>query len=423
MAEQTTLSNFEKDFESQDRKEIPKNEMKKERRSRRDTELGEIPEKWRKIRLGDLAEVRYGKAKPNTKGTIPVVGSGGIYSYTSHALVSSPTLVIGRKGTAGMTWLLEKPSWPSDTTFYLFWKKIDVDYHYIFNFLQANPLSGEYAKTTLPSLKKSDLENLQIPLPPLPEQQEIAAILSSVDDTIQETQSIIDQTQKLKRGLMQQLFTKGIGHTKFKKTKIGEIPEEWDTVSINSICNVRRGASPRPISSPKYFAEKGRGWVRISDVTSSFKYLRTTKQYLSKLGESKSVKVDPGELIMSICATIGRPIIVDMKACIHDGFVVFKNLTDEIDTKFLFYYIQKIERKLASKGQYGTQKNLNTRLVGSEITPVAPLPEQQKIAAILSSVDEKIEKEEQYKSQLEKLKKGLMHDLLTGNVRVKIKRT
>ena len=122
---------------------------------------------------------------------------------------------------------------------------------------------------------------------------------------------------------------------------------------------------------------------------------------------------------MSICATIGRPIIVEMEACIHDGFVVFRNLSDEVDTEFLFYYIQKMERKLASRGQHGTQKNLNTKLVGSEVVPLPSLEEQQRIATILSAVDKKIEKEEQYKSQLEKLKKGLMQDLLTGKVRVK----
>src|SRR5205809_8019807 len=110
---------------------------------------------------------------------------------------------------------------------------------------------------------------------------------------------------------MHRLLTKGIAHTKFKKTEIGEITDEWDLVRIGEIANVRRGASPRPIGDSSYFAEKGRGWIRIVDVTSTYKYLRTTAQYLSKKGEEKSVKVDPGDLIMSICATIGKPVIVD----------------------------------------------------------------------------------------------------------------
>ena len=72
-------------------------------------------------------------------------------------------------------------------------------------------------------------------IPPLPEQQKIASILSNVDNLIQKTDQIIEQTQRLKKGLMQKLLTKGIGHTKFKKTDLGEIPEEWPIVKLKDI--------------------------------------------------------------------------------------------------------------------------------------------------------------------------------------------
>jgi type I restriction enzyme S subunit len=84
------------------------------------TELGPLPEAWRVVRLGEIARVKYGKAKPtNEHGNIPVIGSGGIYGWTTEAVVDFPTLIIGRKGAAGQVWLSESPSWPSDTTFYL----------------------------------------------------------------------------------------------------------------------------------------------------------------------------------------------------------------------------------------------------------------------------------------------------------------
>lgn len=83
------------------------------------------------MRLGELAEVKYGKAKPKVTGHIPVVGSGGVYDRTLKALIDSPTLIVGRKGTAGMVWLQEQPCWPSDTTFYLDWIVDSVDYRFI----------------------------------------------------------------------------------------------------------------------------------------------------------------------------------------------------------------------------------------------------------------------------------------------------
>lgn len=205
--------------------------------------------------------------------------------------------------------------------------------------------------------------------------------------------------------------------TNFKESRrIGKIPKEWQIAKIEEICRVRRGASPRPISDPKYFSENGRGWIRISDVTDSHKYLRETTQYLSDKGVSKSVKVDPGDLIMSICATIGKPIILDMRACIHDGFVWFSRLSGEIDTEYLFYLLQMEERNFVSMKQTGTQSNLNTTLVGRTRIAFPCLPEQQKIARILSQVDEAIQKTDEVIAKTERLKKGLMQRLLTKGI-------
>ncbi len=75
----------------------------------KETDFGPIPVDWEVVRLGEVASVKYGKAKPVTDGAVPVVGSGGIYAWTDSPLVEFPTLVIGRKGTAGRVWLMEQP--------------------------------------------------------------------------------------------------------------------------------------------------------------------------------------------------------------------------------------------------------------------------------------------------------------------------
>jgi type I restriction enzyme S subunit len=158
----------------------------RERVPLQETEIGPIPAHWRVVRLGEIARVKYGKAKPiNEHGNIPVVGSGGIYGWTAEAAVDFATLIIGRKGTAGQVWLSETPSWPSDTTFYLEWKShTTVDVRFIYGWFLLNPLSGEHAKTTIPSLQRADLENSLIPLPPLSEQREMARMLQAVDAKI-----------------------------------------------------------------------------------------------------------------------------------------------------------------------------------------------------------------------------------------------
>ena len=100
-------------------------------------------------------------------------------------------------------------------------------------------------------------------------------------------------------------------------------PPDWQVARIGRLARVTPGASPRPIDNPAWFdAESGIGWLRIADVTTAGKYLRTTKQDLSAAGMANSRFVPSGNLVMSICATVGRPIITGKDVCIHDGFVV-----------------------------------------------------------------------------------------------------
>jgi type I restriction enzyme S subunit len=200
-----------------------------------------------------------------------------------------------------------------------------------------------------------------------------------------------------------------------KITELGEIPEGWQLLQIKDISKVRRGASPRPIEDPRYFGN-GRGWIRIADVTKSRKYLKKTKDYLSQLGESKSVPVNPRDLIMSIAASVGKPIIVKMNACIHDGFVLFSNLSKDIDVEFLYYLLTTFQDRFGNAGQHGTQKNLNTEIVSNTKFLKPPLDEQQKIASILSKVDELIQKTHQIIEQTQRLKKVLMLRLFTKGI-------
>jgi type I restriction enzyme S subunit len=120
---------------------------------------------------------------------------------------------------------------------------------------------------------------------------------------------------------------------------------------------------------------------------------------------------------MSICASIGKPICTQLDTCIHDGFVVFESLLS--DQEFLYYYLSFIQNTWHSYSQPGTQLNLNTDIINIQKLPLPPLPEQKKIAEILSTWDEAIEKLNSYIEAKKKLKKALMQRLLTGKQRFK----
>ena len=109
-------------------------------------------------KISQFAKVKYGKQKPKIVGPIPVVGSSGIYAGCKDALINFPTLIVGRKGTAGAVHLFLEPCWPSDTTFYLEWISDEVKPKFLYYYMLTHLLSGEHAKTTMPSLQRQDLE-------------------------------------------------------------------------------------------------------------------------------------------------------------------------------------------------------------------------------------------------------------------------
>ncbi len=195
-----------------------------------------------------------------------------------------------------------------------------------------------------------------------------------------------------------------------------EYTDEWKTVRLGDISKIQRGASPRPISSKKWYdtLNKKVGWVRISDLTRSSKFLYETEDYLSEAGINKSRFLPKGSLIMSICATIGKPIITSIDTCIHDGFVGFSKL-DNVDKEFLYYYLKKLEPKFNSLSQTGSQANLNSDLVKITKITIPSLNEQKKISAFISSIDVKLKLLKDKKDEYVKFKHYLLQNLFPQN--------
>jgi type I restriction enzyme S subunit len=307
----------------------------------------------------------------------------------------------------------------------------NVDFYYHLFSVIVPELSRLASGSTFPEINQRSFESIIVPRPSKDEQRRIAEILDTIDEAIQKTEALISKLKVMKQGLLHDLLTRGLDKNgklrdpkahpeQFKDSPLGRIPKEWKVVPLGKISRVRRGASPRPIDNSVWFAPEGKGWIRISDVTKANGRLKETEQYLSSAGVNKSISVYPGQIIMSICATIGEPIILGMDACIHDGFVVFDQYDRFMYTEFLIHFLRFEQSYFRSQGQTGTQANLNTSIVKNCIIGLPVLNEQKKIADILDDHDSRIRTEEQYRDKLKLQKKGLMHDLLTGKVRVKI---
>ena len=269
-----------------------------------------------------------------------------------------------------------------------------------------NQIKREAQGSKVLSINVGRISNIHLSFPPISEQQKISEFLSLLDKRILCSMKIIEDLIILKSNTAQNIFNRVF---KFKDLEENYFPN-WQIKKLGDVCEIKRGASPRPISDSKWFDEDSKiGWVRISDVTKSNKYLEKTEQYLSNAGISKSRLVKKGNMIMSICATIGKPIYTNFDVCIHDGFVVFENLT--LDKEFLYYYLDFIQLNWYKYGQPGIQVNLNSEIVNNESVVVPVIEEQIKIAEFLSKFDEKIKLENELLTQYENQKKYLLQNL------------
>ncbi len=388
-----------------------------------------VPSGWQLKPLRGLAQINYGRdpsAILDPYGTYPVYGTADTGRIGTSYLYDGESLILGRKGSIDRVKLAAGRFWTIDTAYFLS-DFVECLPKWLYYFLCRVDIRSLNEATGVPSLSREVLYRIPVLTPPPAEQAKIVEVLSTMDQAIEHTEALIAKQQRIKTGLMQDLLTLGIDEQgnlrseathKFKDSPLGRIPVEWHASTIGNYCKVKRGASPRPIQDPKWWGGEA-GWVRIADVTASRKYLRTTTQQLSPLGVRHSVLLDPGEVILSICATIGRPIITTYPVCIHDGFVWFDGLSDEIEREWFYYYLHGKEDEFSGRRQVGTQGNLNTGIV-SNTALLMPIhrDEQERIAGVLRAIDEKLDRYLNGLEKLARLKTGLMQDLLTGNRRV-----
>lgn len=256
----------------------------------------------------------------------------------------------------------------------------------------------------------SDTLSIPIPFPSINEQRKIAAILSSVDEAIEKTEAIIEQTEKVKKGLMQQLLTKGIGHTKFKKTEIGEIPEEWEVKRLSEISLINMGQSP----SSAVCNDLGEG-IPFFQGNAEF----GMKHPIPKRWCTEPTKLaNKGDILISVRAPVGELNIANQTCCIGRGLAAIT--PTKINNDYLYFAMQIYKSSLLKVSQGSTFTAINKQDLHNLLLPVPSLIEQKKISAILLSLDSKFEKEKKKLNQLQFMKTGLMQVLLTGKVRVKV---
>jgi type I restriction enzyme S subunit len=301
-----------------------------------------------------------------------------------------------------------------------------VTFDYLHQALVFRGLSDVISGSAQPQITRQGLSPVVLPLPPLPEQRKIAAILSSVDEAIEGTQAVIDQLQVVKKAMMAELLTRGIPgrHTKFKTTEIGEVPEDWEVVHAGDLCEViTKGTTPaaqtRDAGEVPFFKVYNidpRGFI-------DFDYQPTFIPRSVHLGELKRSRIVPGDVLMNIVGPpLGKVAIVPStfsEANINQAIAVFRPARVESAYLALCLEAESLFSWAFSRAKRtSTQLNLTLELCRDYPLPLPPENEREEITKAILGCKSRVQAEIGILDGLYAVKSALMSVLLTGEVRV-----
>ena len=277
------------------------------------------------------------------------------------------------------------------------------------------------ANGLIPGLKRELLLSLQIPLPPFSEQQRIIiemehlfTLIDKVEENKYDLQAIIKQAKNkildlaIHGKLVQQDLNEEPASELLKrinpKAEITcdngqygkrpfEIPNSWCWSRLGDINNIARGGSPRPIKDYLTDDKNGINWIKIGDTTREGKYIDSVKEKIRPEGMKKSRFVHKGDFLLTNSMSFGRPYILNVDGCIHDGWLVISPIGEVYTSDFLYHLLSSsfAFEQFTNVASGGIVTNLNSDKVADTIFPVPPLAEQQRIVAKIEKLFEQLD--------------------------------
>lgn len=255
-----------------------------------------------------------------------------------------------------------------------------LDPKFVAYFFQTSAFHTQKARfvtdSKLARIPGSGLSTIRIPVPPVAVQRAVVETLDMMEQLAAELQAELE-ARSSQYAHYRDFLVSGLAHSDVRKRQFGEV------------ATIVRGSSPRPIHAFLSDADDGVNWIKIGDVPADGKYVTQTAQRITPEGSLRSRRVAPGDFILSNSMSFGRPYIVQIDGCIHDGWLAIKDFDEYFDADFLYHLLRSstVYATMASRAGAGTVRNLNADIVKALELPVPPLPEQQRIAGVLDRFD------------------------------------
>ena len=393
-----------------------------------------VPDGWSETNINNVCNVLDSKRIPlnsqkraTRQGVYPYYGANGIQGFINDYIFEGEYVLLAEDGGNFDQWedrpisyFVSGKFWVNNHAHILKAKGDNITRFIHYSLVHKNILKHINGGTRA-KLNQSDMRDIELLRPPLPEQKKIAAILTSVDTVIEKTQAQIDKLKDLKTGMMQELLTKGIGHTEFKDSPVGRIPVEWDCVKMNTIAKVTDGAHHTPNYTPT-----GVPFLRVTDLKNknifdgNIKYIHQS-EHIELL---KRCKPEKGDILYSKNGTIGITRLIDWEEefSIFVSLALIKRLSEQISSEYLVLFMDSpiIHEQIRTRSKQGTVTNLHLEEIRDFDIPVPEQKEQLKISQVLNSLVVRLKLAEEKLLIHKNTKKALMQDLLTGKVRLKV---
>ena len=371
---------------------------------------------WEQRKLGDVAqEFKSGNSlkadEIDITGDYPVYGGNGLRGYTSTYNHDGEYALIGRQGalcgnmnySAGKAYFTEhavvvKADENNDTRFL----------YYMLDTMNLGQYSDQSAQ---PGLAVNKLVKLENSFPKKEEQQQIGAYFRSLDHLITLHQKKSEQLTILKKYMMQKMFPQN-GSDK-PEIRFDGFTDDWEQRKFGETVIIERGGSPRPIDAFITDDENGLNWVKIGDAPEQGNYITKTAEKIRPEGLKKTREVHPGDLILSNSMSFGRPYIMAIDGCIHDGWLLIRDEEKRYDLKFLCQMLgtEQMLAQYRAMAAGSTVNNLNKELVGNTEVKVPSIAEQAKIGEYFSKVDDLITLHQQKCDELRNAKKFMLQNM------------
>ena len=340
--------------------------------------------KW--MPLDEVANIANNARKPvksslRISGNIPYYGANNIQDYVEGYTHDGEFVLIAEDGSASLEnysiqWAVGK-FWANNHVHVVNGKeKLNNRflYHYLTNMNFIPFLAGkERAKLT-----KAKLQQIPIPIPPLPVQTEIVKILDALTALTSELTSELTLRRKQYEYYREKLLS---------EEELGKVGFEWKT--LGDVAKIQRGASPRPIS--QYITDDPNGipWIKIGDTSLDSKYIENTAQKITIEGAEKSRILKRGDFVMSNSMSYGRPYILKISGAIHDGWASISDFENILNSDFLYYYLSSntVQSYWNGKINSSSVSNLNSDIIKSLPIPIPTLNIQIEIAKTLDKFE------------------------------------